>query len=67
MRSQLCYVRTRASVNFRLGNRAERREEIEIAALIGLADMLRIQRAIASRVTWWELLPGAPAAGKFFV
>jgi hypothetical protein len=35
-------------MNFRLGDGAERPEKIEVAAFVGLADVLRIKRAIAA-------------------
>src|SRR5438128_538596 len=60
-------VDCRELMNFRLGNRAERCEKIEIAAFVGLADMLRVKRAVAAWVTWCGLFPGSAAAGNFFV
>ena len=49
-------------MDFRLRNRSAGGKEIEIAAFVGLADMLRIERAIAARVARrWRLPGGAPA------
>src|SRR5690242_9109969 len=55
------------SVNFRLWDRAERSEKIEIATLVGLPDMLRIKRAVPARIAWRGLRPGGAAAGEFLV
>jgi hypothetical protein len=54
-------------VNFRFGNRTKRREKIEITALVGLADVLRVKRAIAARVTWCGLFPRGAAAANFLI
>src|ERR1700685_3552351 len=54
-------------VNFRFRNRPEWREEVEIAASIGLADVLGIKRAVAARIFLRRLLPGGAAAGEFLV
>src|SRR5215475_7115950 len=54
-------------MNFRLGNCAERCEKIEITSLIGLADVLGIQRAIATRITRNGLLPGFTPAADFII
>src|SRR5215831_11995139 len=54
-------------MNFRLGNRPEWRKEIEIAPLIGLANMLRVERTIATWITWRGLLPGSTTAADFLL
>ncbi len=45
----------------------ERRQEIEIAAFVGLADVLRIHGAVAARVTRRRLFPGGAAARQLLV
>ena len=52
-------------VNFRLWNRPERRQKIEIAAVVGLSDMLGIKRTIAARIMRRGRFPGGLAAGQF--
>src|SRR5262245_12852994 len=54
-------------MNFRLGNYAERREKIEIATFICLADMLRIKRAVTARVAGRRLFPDGTTTSDFFL
>src|SRR4249920_2091431 len=54
-------------VNFGFGYCAEWCEKIEIAAVIGLPDVLRIKCAIAARIPWRRLFPVGAASGDFFV
>src|SRR4029450_1618022 len=53
------------SMNLGFRNRARRRKKIKIASFIGLADVLRVQRAVAARVSRRGLLPGGAATGNF--
>src|SRR6266446_6002023 len=55
------------SMNLRLRGRLRAGEEIEIAALVGLADVLREHRAVAARVAGRRRLPGGAAAAKLVV
>ena len=57
----------RKSVDFRLRDRPQRREKIEIAAFVGLPDMLGIKCPVTARVAGLGLLPGSPAFGNFRV
>src|SRR6476620_9722782 len=50
-------------VNLRLGHRSLALEEIEVAALVGLADVLGEHRAVAARIFWRRLLPVGLATG----
>src|SRR5258706_2806228 len=52
------------SVNFRLGDRRRTLEEIEVAALVGLADMAREDGAVAARELSLGLAPRALAPGE---
>src|SRR4029079_3435933 len=52
------------SMNFRLGNGSERRKKIEIAAFIGLADVLRVQCAVAARIMISRLVPARMSGGE---
>jgi hypothetical protein len=54
-------------VDFRLRDRFSGPEEIEIAAFVGLAYMLRIERTITARVARSRLLPGGTAARELLV
>src|ERR1039457_1680835 len=51
----------------RLGNGPKGPKKIEIAARVGLPDMLGIKRAIAARVARYRPLPGGAAARKLIV
>ena len=51
-------------MDLRLGNRTRRREKIEVAAFVGLADMGRIERAVAARVARRGLAPGGAASPR---
>src|SRR2546426_11225272 len=55
------------SVDFGLWYRLPRLEEIEVAALVRLRDVLEIQGAVTSRVLRWRLLPPRAPFGKFVV
>src|ERR1017187_4043604 len=52
---------------FRLGNGPKRPKKIEIAARVGLPDMLGIKRAIAARIARRRRPPRGTAAREFFV
>src|SRR5579864_6011086 len=54
-------------VNLRLGGARRAGEKIEIAALVGLADMLRIHRAIAAQKMRRRRFPIGAAARELFV
>ena len=54
-------------MNFRLRDRPAGPQEIEIAALVGLADVLGEHRAVAARIFRRRRLPGGLAAGQFLV
>src|SRR5689334_13345907 len=54
-------------MNFRLRGRCTREQEIEIAAFVGLADMLRKHRAIAALVMRLRRGPGGTALCKLLV
>src|SRR5438876_410382 len=56
-----------ASMNLRLGHRRLALEKIEVAALVGLADVLGEHRAVAARVFRRRLFPGSLAAGQLAV
>src|SRR5882724_93052 len=56
-----------ASMNLRLGHRRLALQEIEVAALVGLADVLGEHRAIAARIFRRRLFPGGLAAGHLGV
>ncbi len=54
-------------VDFRLRRRLTALKKIKIAALVGLADMVGKQRAVAARIFRRRRLPGGLAAGEFSV
>jgi len=54
-------------MNLRLGDRPERRKEIEVAAFVGLADVLRVKRTIAARIAGGRGCPGGAAARELLV
>src|SRR5580658_8524583 len=54
-------------MNLRLRRWLAALQEIEIAALIGLADMSRIHGAVTPRITWWRRRPRRAASRKFIV
>ena len=56
-----------ASVNLRVGDRRRAFEEIEVAAAIGLRDVLGIQPAEAARVRHLARLPGGAPARQLLV
>src|SRR5579871_288475 len=58
---------TCSSMNLRLRGRCGAAEKIEVAALVGLADVLRIHRAVAALKMRRRLFPGGAAARQFFV
>src|SRR5262245_56324527 len=54
-----CGIRV-VSVDFRLGDSPEWRKEVEIATFVGLADMFRVERTVASRIArFWRFPNGA--------
>src|SRR3954462_13970420 len=57
----------RPLMNLRLGHGGLSLQEIEVAALIGLADVLGEHRAVAARVFRWRLFPGGLATGHLGV
>jgi hypothetical protein len=62
----LAIVRIRVvSVDFRLGDRPEWRKEVEIATFVGLADMFRVERTVASRIARFRRFPGGTTASEF--
>src|SRR5215471_16858160 len=54
-------------VDFWFGDGAERREEIEIAAFVGLPDMLGVQRPVTAWVMGCGLSPGGTTPGEIFI
>ena len=54
-------------MNLRLGDLPLASEEIEVAAFVGLADMLREHRAVAANVMRRRRRPGGAAAGELLV
>src|ERR1035441_5079060 len=54
-------------MNFRFRNRTAGLKKIEIAALVGLPDMLGIKRAVAARIARRRLLPRGAAAAHLVV
>ena len=54
-------------MNLRLGDRRRALQKIEVAAFVRLADMLRIHRPVAARITRRRRRPGGAAARKFLV
>src|SRR5665213_3394348 len=54
-------------MNLRLRHFAEWRQEIEVAAVVGLPNMLGIKRAVTARITRRRLLPGRLAARHLVV
>src|SRR5690348_9632156 len=56
-----------ALMNLRLRHRRLALQEIEVAALVGLTDMLGEHRAVAARIFRRRLFPGGLAAGELSV
>ena len=54
-------------MNLRLRRRRPGEQEIEVAALVGLADMLGKHGAITAQVARRRRAPGGAAAGEFLV
>src|SRR2546427_1168893 len=54
-------------VDFRLGNRRGALQEIEIAALVGLPDVLRENGAVPARVPAGRGFPGRFSLPQFFI
>ena len=54
--------RSRGSAGVGLGRRAAGRQEVEVAALVGLRDVLQVQRAVAAGVLRRRLLSTPPGA-----
>src|ERR1700678_3692383 len=51
----------------RLGDACGAFEKIEVAAFVGLADMLRIHRAVAAGIAWRRRRPGGAPAGQLLL
>src|SRR5579862_9930166 len=66
LRAALCSGMTRL-MNLRLRGGLRAHQKIEIAALVGLADMLGIHRAVAAQKVRRRRCPGGAAARELFV
>src|SRR5689334_8510691 len=54
-------------MNLRFGDRRRALQKIEVAAFVGLSDMLRIHRSIAARIAYRRRRPGGVPALELVV